>query len=63
MDIVAGSWFCSHSYLVKCTPVVDLKAQEEKSNHDMLERKKIEEAIEWYSRFLGFRVECGEGKI
>ncbi|XP_074556447.1 kinetochore protein SPC25 homolog isoform X2 [Curcuma longa] len=41
--------------------LVDLKAQEEKSNHDMLERKKIEEAIEWYSRFLGFRVECGEG--
>ncbi|WOL04736.1 kinetochore protein spc25 isoform X1 [Canna indica] len=41
--------------------LVALEDLEEKSSQDIIERKKTEEAIEWYSRILGFRVECVQG--
>nr|GMD36304.1 kinetochore protein SPC25 homolog [Ipomoea batatas] len=38
-----------------------LKACEEKRNQNSEHRDEIEEAILWYNRVLGFRVECGSG--
>lgn len=59
---MCGNCLVSYQYLVKIFPLPALKALEEKCNQDMLRRKKMEEAIEWYSKVLGFRAKCGEGK-
>lgn len=38
-----------------------LLACEEKSKKDSECREEVEEAISWYNRVLGFRIECGHG--
>lgn len=38
-----------------------LKELEEKHHQNAEHRKEIEEAISWYNRVLGFRIECGYG--
>ncbi|CAI9753956.1 unnamed protein product [Fraxinus pennsylvanica] len=38
-----------------------LVAYEEKCNQISEHEEQIEEAISWYNRFLGFRIECGHG--
>ncbi|KAL6973185.1 hypothetical protein U1Q18_027365 [Sarracenia purpurea var. burkii] len=38
-----------------------LSACEEKCNKNNEDRGEIEEAISWYNRILGFRIECGHG--
>lgn len=47
--------FCSF-FLTKA-----LKELEEKHHQNAEHRKEIEEAISWYNRVLGFRIECGYG--
>lgn len=39
----------------------DLTELEEKYHQNAEHRKEIEEAMSWYNRVLGFRVECGHG--
>ncbi|XP_060204591.1 kinetochore protein SPC25 homolog isoform X2 [Lycium barbarum] len=39
----------------------ELKACEEKHNQTAEQREEIEEAIAWYNKVLGLRIECGRG--
>lgn len=39
----------------------ELKACEEKHNQTAEQREEIEEAIVWYNKVLGLRIECGHG--
>ncbi|MCD7447940.1 hypothetical protein HAX54_036308 [Datura stramonium] len=39
----------------------ELKAYKEKHNQTAEQREEIEEAIAWYNRVLGLRIECGHG--
>ncbi|XP_019243607.1 PREDICTED: kinetochore protein Spc25 isoform X2 [Nicotiana attenuata] len=38
-----------------------LKAREEKHNQTAEQREEIEEAVVWYNKVLGLRIECGHG--
>lgn len=40
-----------------------LSACEEKHDKDSECRGEVEEAISWYNRVLGFRIECGHGEF
>ena len=51
---------CQPSVILYLWPVAALETLEASSNEDAAVRDKIEEAIFWYEKFLGFKIVVGE---